>query len=163
MKKNLSILIFFCVWLISCKSNDDKLLRFAYQEKYLFNENDKNVSLNKNIIDEYEKFNGLDQFNIPLNKYVYNPEYKIFIGVAINNSSSEIVKAFKSDTSLKILEEKNYKNNLNIFCKKDDNFAIKYIFSESKNKLPVVFNVISKDSLTIRNLYAENKIIKNLQ
>lgn len=161
--RKLFFITLLCVFLSNCKSNNENTLRFAYQEKYTLDTDEKNVALNKNITDEYEKFNGLSNLNIPLNKYIFSPDYKIFIGIAIQNNPLEIINAYKTDPTLKIMEVKNYKNNLNMFCKKNDDFAIKYIFTESKEKLPVIVNVVSKDSLLIKKMYDENKIIKKLQ
>ncbi|WP_310555643.1 hypothetical protein [Flavobacterium sp.] len=162
MKKIFFIILFFTL-IVGCKSNDENILRFAYQEKYLLDVNEKNIELNKNITDEYEKFNGLSNFNIPLNKYIFNQNYKIFIGIALENKPLEIINGYKADTTLNIIEVKNHKNNLNMFCKKNDKFAIKYIFSERKENLTVIVNVVSKDSLLIKKLYDEDKIVSKLQ
>ncbi len=148
----------------SCKSSDDASnLRFAYNENYKIDKNEKTVPLNKNIIQEYDNLMGDLKVNIPLNKYVYAPDYKVYIGVCMGNSLIEVANAFNEDQNLKIISSKKIKNYYNLFCKKDKNFMVKILYSEKKEKLPVVLNLVSQDSILIKKIYDEDILIKKIK
>lgn len=151
------------VVLFSCKSNDNSTLRFAYYEQYKLYQSEKLLSLDKNIVDEYDNNLGFEQINVPLNKCVLGDKYKIFIGIAMENTAQDVVVALKADSKLKIIEIKDYKTNAKLFCKKNNKFSIRYLYTEKKEKLPIVFNVISDDSTLIKKLYDKNNILDKIK
>jgi hypothetical protein len=155
-------LFFLALLVFGCKSNTDKTLRFAYNEQYKLGNSEKIIALDKNIVEEYEKNIGLDAINVPLNKCILGENYKIFIGIALENNAQELVKELQSDENLQIFEINEYKTNAKLFCKKNNYFQIKYLFTENKENLPVLFNVVSTDSLLIKKLHDENKILDKI-
>jgi ribosomal protein L7Ae-like RNA K-turn-binding protein len=160
---NLKYCLFFIVILFfNCKTNNEKTLQFAYNEKYKLDNSERTIALDKNIIEEYEENIGLDSLNVPLNKYILGENYKVFIGIALENNPQELVQEIQSDSSLKIFEINDYKTNAKLFCKKNNYYQIKYLFTEKKENLPVLFNIVSTDSLLIKKLYNENKILDKI-
>lgn len=165
MKYFLYVLYFLAclTFLVGCKSSPENHLRFAYQETYVLSKNETTLDLTKQVVDVYEKFIGLEDFNLPLNRYVFHPEYVIYFSVAMENNAQDVVKMVKQDSTLTIFEVKNFKDNLHIFCRKGEDFAIKYIFTERKEKMPVMVHVVSKDSLVIKKLYDDNSIVQKIR
>lgn len=161
--KKFSYIILIILFIISCKSNDTKVVTFAYNQEYKLDSPEKSIDLSKEIVKEYEDYNKLDSINIPLNKLIVGKDYKIYIGIGLENTPLEIINHFKSDKELKILNYSNYNSNLNLLCKKNNIYAIKYIFTEKKENLPVVFNIVSKDSILIDNLFKSNEIISKIK
>jgi hypothetical protein len=160
--KYLYFSIFVC-FLSACKSSPENHLRFAYQETYVLSKDEKTMDLTKQVVDVYEQFNGLEEYNLPLNKYVYHPDYVIYFSVAMDNNAQEVVNMVKRDSALSILEVRNFKDNLHIFCKKGDDFAIKYIFTERKEQMPVMVHVVARDSVLIKKLYDDNSIVQKIR
>lgn len=156
-------LIIFVCSLLGCKSSPENHLRFAYQETYVLSKDEKNLDLSKQVVDVYEKFVGLEDFNLPLNRYVFHPDYVIYFSVAMDNNAQEVVNMVKQDSTLTIFEVKNFKDNLHIFCKKGDDFAIKYIFTERKEQMPVMVHVVARDSVLIKKLYDDNSIVQKIR
>lgn len=147
---------------ISCKSSKNDQVRFAFNEYFILSDNEKEFPLNDVIVNEYESYNGMEEINIPLNRYISSPEYKIYIAVAIENTLQQTVDLYLSDLATNVLESKNEKA-ISLFCKKSDLFAIKYLYEEKHQKLPVIINVVSKDSIKIKKLYDENYIFKKIK
>ncbi|WP_338376641.1 hypothetical protein [uncultured Flavobacterium sp.] len=161
---NKIIYIVLILVFISCKtSTDSSNLRFAYTENYKIEEGEKSVSLNKEIVDEYEKINGDLAINIPLNRYVYSTDYKVYIGVSIDNTIKEVAEAYSNDEDLKLIDSKKVKEYYNLFCKKDNQYMVKTLYNEKKEKLPIVLTLVGKDSILIRKIYDENKLIKKVE
>ena len=162
MKKIIYFL--FIILLLSCKSSTDSTnLRFAYKENYKIDDKEKTIALNKEIINEYEKINGDLKINLPLNRYIYSNYYKVYIAVAIENNIKEVAEAYSNDGTLKLIDSKKIDNYYNLFCKKNGLFLIKTLYNEKKENLPVILNLVGKDSLQIRTIYNENKLIEKIK
>lgn len=145
------VIIFFAV--VSCKSvNGKKSVQFAYKELYLLSDDELQKETDKIAVAEYEAFNGLPDYAIPLNRYIVSGSYKVYIGAAIQNKKDEIVSAFKGDSSFKIFKSKDT-NAVSFFGKKGNLFAIKYIYEENVKKMPVIISLVSQDSLKLKKLY----------
>jgi len=160
--KKLFFLLSFFLFILGCKSGDDKNVVFAFEEKYELSKDEINRPLVKTIVDEYEKFLDLSDFNIPLNKYITTPNYVVYIGIAIENSFLETTNYLSKKEKFTILETKNIKNvTVNHFVN-GSTFGIRISYKEKKKGMPIIIHILSKDKELVKKLYDEDYFVKKI-
>ncbi|RAR51031.1 hypothetical protein [Flavobacterium lacus] len=160
--KNLFYLLLCVFLLLSCKTGDTKTVVFAFEEKYELSKEEMNQPLIQSVVDEYERFLELSDYNIPLNKYITSPQYSVFIGVAIENSLIETTSYLSKKEKFTILETKDIdKITVNHFSS-DSADGIRISYTEKKKGMPIIIHILSKDKAIIKKLYDQDYFVKKI-
>ena len=161
--KLLLILLSISVLLFSC--NSASYVRFSLKEKYYLSENERELTRDTMLLNSYDKFNNDLENQVPLEKIIAGKNYLVYLGTAINNQPETMYEVYKKDTSHTIFDNRTtiYKNftTYEFFTKKTGDYNYKIIF---KNKSPYtsVINIVSTDSIIIKNFYNNKYIAKKL-
>jgi hypothetical protein len=160
--KKIFFLLFICSVISSCKSGDTKTIVFAFEEKYELSKDEINQPLLQSVVDEYENFLELSDYNIPLNKYITALKYKVFIGVAIENSLPETVDYLNRKVKFEGLETKTIdKTTVSLFSV-DKTVGIRITYKEKKKGMPIIIHILGQDKDFIKKLYDEDYFVKKI-
>jgi len=153
--------LFFSVSTLSAQS----YILFGAKEKYFLSKLEANLALDSIVVNNYDKYNFSLQHQVPLQKYVNSPDYNLYIGLALDDSPSDMMSFYLNyaqyeillaDT-LKIKRKTIYK----IFIKDKDKYLYKVIFKTKKTVYSAVLTYTSFDKNIIQNLYSDELFFEN--
>lgn len=152
-----------CLFLLSgCKSGDTRTVVFAFEEKYELSKDEINQPLIQPVVDEYERFLDLSDYNIPLNKYITSPTYRVFIGVAIENSLEQTTSYLTSKEKFKIIDTKKLAKFTVTHFSFEDIAGIRITYREKKKEMPIIIHILGNDKEIIKKMYDEDSFVKKI-
>ncbi len=136
---------------------------FGLKAIYKLSSEEKNIPLDSAPLGFYQSFFDRDTIHqVPLNRYIQAPDYKVFIGLAVYDDLQGVKNYYLKNEpyfvydSLKLHSVWYYR----FFEKKDTLFVYKILFRTRKTFYPAVINIYSTDSLYIRKIFNNRLWIK---
>lgn len=155
LMKFFSYIIICCTLLISCTSNNH--IKFGYLESLKPEPNEKQLSITKLHLDFYEKYLFVDSSDILLNRVISNRNNYIYISLSTKNTPENFEKQMKSRKGFTFYSNKKFEANkkkfTSFFIKNSDQYFNRILYVEPDVKDLIVFDFISKDSLTVAEFY----------
>lgn len=155
--------VIFLTLLISGYSQEK--VQIGAKEKYYLSADEKNLTIDDKILENYDPYNNNLEHQVPLQKYIKAPNYILYVGLAISNTSDETFDLYVADTlNYSILEtsivlvkkDVFYK----IFCKYNGEYNYKIIFKTKKSHYTVVLNYVSNNRELLRSFYDDEDFFK---
>lgn len=159
MKNIFIITLIFSCFLIKAQNP----LVFGAKQLYFLSANEKQANRDSNALLLYKPFNNDLQHQIPLNLFIVATNYKLFIGLALNDSTNQIYSILTQKQSTRIIGKKDTIVNkvqfYEMFCYDNNYYNLKIIFKTKKTYYTAVLNYISTDSATIAEFYYDKNFI----
>jgi len=146
-------------------SSAQDYFQFAAREKYYFSDNEKNLSIDTNVLRIYDLLNTDLVHQVPLNRYVEANKYNLYIGLAVFDLPESIIDYYKNNPEYEILlsdKQKIKKDTYyKLLCKLDNKYIYKVIFLTRKSKYTVVLNYVCDNYGFLKSLYFDKNFINS--
>lgn len=136
--------------------------RYGITQKYKVQSPEREIPLNKTIVDKYEAIINTDTLNIPLNKYIIGHKYKVYIGVALNSSLNDLFQRFSNDTAHSVYLTDKKDDAYSFVMKKQNEFFYTYIYSSETDKLTYLL-CLEADSAMVENKFNTKFLQKKIE
>ena len=125
------------------------------------------VDNSQDLIDDYDPFHGVRDFQVPIHKCIEADGYQAYFGIGVGFDSDEslLFEAYQGDDSYDIIDSRKVEDrstgltSFQIFCKKGNLFNHKYIFTIPEPLMTLVVNEVSPDSSSIARLYHDQEYV----
>lgn len=153
MKTCIQFLILFSyIWILSSCT---PVCRFGMTQKYNLEPGEKAQQLEQYLVDKYEQRFNKDSLNVPLTKIITAQDYRVYVGVLLSGSPDGLISAYRADTSICLLSEKNENSTLSFMAKIAGEYYYSFLYDSEKDKLSYLL-VIEGDSAAIAEKYNQN-------
>ncbi len=143
-------------FLQSCGSKD-KHINFGYLECFNPGINEKQLSISQLHLNFYEKYLFIDSCDIMLNRVILSDSNYFYIAMSTNSTIEKFENRMLRNNAFKVLNQKQFEDKEKKFnsflIKNKDMFFNRILYTAPKTKEFIVFDYVSKDSLTANSFY----------
>ena len=142
-----------------------KKVRYGAKEKYYLSDDEKQITIDDKILEEYDPYNNNLEHQLPLQRYIKAPNYKLYIGLALYDTPTSMMNLYKNDVnnysilqidSVKVKRKYFYK----IYTKYNGEYNYKIIFKTRKSHYTTVLNFTSDNRELLQSFYDDPKFFK---